>query len=179
MALHNTKKRLIAALIVNCFIVVMEIIGLYLSIVNHGIALFEFYTQDSNIFAMFASAVFVVYAINALKSGTMVLPQWVITLKYMATCCLAVTFVVVICILSPMSGAGGYKLMLLYGSMLYHHFLCPVAALISFIFLEGSPSLNRKHTYAAMIPTLIYAVVAIALNIAKLLEGALSVPSCI
>jgi len=167
----SVKKRQTASLILNAAVVVMELIGLGLSIRNHGMSLFRFYTEDSNIFALFACAVCAAYTARNLKTGVSALPRWVKTFKYMAACCLAVTFVVVVCILAPTMGAGGFRLMLLSGSMLYHHLLCPAAVLISFIFLETDPPLARKHTYLAMIPTAVYAAVTVILNIAKVMVG--------
>jgi hypothetical protein len=165
------KKRQTASLILNIFIVAMEIIGTSLTVKTQGISLFQFYTEDSNIFALFACAVCAAYTARNLKSGVSALPRWVKTMKYMATCCLSVTFVVVICILAPMAGVGGFRIMLLSGSMLYHHLICPVAALISFVFFETDPQLTRKYTYFALIPTGTYAAVAIILNIARVMKG--------
>lgn len=170
-ASSTVKKRQTASLILNIAIVIMEIIGTSISIKTHGIHLFQFYTEDSNIFALFACALCAVYTARNLKNGSSALPKWVKAVKYMATCCLAVTFVVVICVLAPTEGANGYKIMLLSGSMLYHHLICPVIALLSFIFLETEPPLTRKYTYSALIPTGIYAVVILILNILKVVEG--------
>lgn len=169
--LSTSKKKQIASLILNIFIVVMEIIGTRISVKTHGISLFQFYTEDSNIFALFACAVYAVYTIQNLKDGLSVLPQWLKIIKYMATCCLAITFVVVICILAPMEGMGGFKNMMLYGSMLYHHLICPIAALLSFIFLETDHPLSKNNTNYALIPTYIYAAVILLLNIVRVVEG--------
>lgn len=165
------KKRQIASLVLNILIVVLEIIGLRLSTRTHGKSLFQFYTEDSNIFALIACGVYAVYVAINLKNKTSVLPRWVQALKYTAVCCLMVTFIVVLFVLAPMEGASGYKTMLLYGSMLYHHLLCPVLALLSFLLLETDPPLTRKHTYIALIPTLVYAAVVLTLNITKTMVG--------
>lgn len=169
--LSTEKKRQTASLILNSIIVAMEIIGISISIKNHGIHLLQFYTEDSNIFALFAYAACAVYTARSLRDGASTLPQWVKITKYMATCCLAVTFVVVICVLAPMAGTNGFRIMLLSGSMLYHHLICPVIALLSFIFLDTEPPLTRNHTYFALIPTGIYAAVTLTLNILKVMEG--------
>ncbi len=169
--LSKTKNRQVYSLIFNIAIVIMEIIGLILSIQQHGLDLFQFYTQDSNLLAMVASAICVVYTALGLKNGTTALPEWVKSLKYMATCCLAITFVVTVCVLSPLAGPGAWKFMLFSGSMLYHHLLCPVAAFVSFVFLETDPVLSKKHIYYALAPTFLYAVITTTLNIARVMVG--------
>ena len=170
IALSAVHKRQIGSLILNAIIVVLELIGLWLSVHTHGASLFQFYTQDSNLLTLLACAVLTVYTARALKDGSKPVPAWAATLKYTAACCLAVTFVVVLFVLAPME-EGGYGVMLLQGSMLYHHLLCPVLALVSFIFLETDISLCRRPVVLAFIPTLLYAVVAVILNLLSLLDG--------
>jgi hypothetical protein len=169
--LLSSRKRLITSLALNIFIVITEIIGLTISLKAHGISSFKFYTEDSNIFALIACAIYAIYTAICLKSGKTVLPQWVRILKHAATLCLAITFVVVIFILSPMAGPGGYKTMLLYGSMLYHHLICPIAAIIAFIFFDFGPPLTKKQINIALIPTFIYSAIVLSLNIAKVMVG--------
>ena len=54
------------------------------------------------------------------------LPRWLHTLKYIATCCLTMTFLTVVFVLGPMYEDGnGWYIMLCTSSMLYHHLLNP------------------------------------------------------
>lgn len=167
----GAKKRLLASLIINAVIFVLEIVGLILSIQAHGAGLFQFYTQDSNILAMLACGACVVAALIGLKKKSTAPPVWIKLSKYMATCCLAVTFLVVIFVLCPTYGPGSMKIFMFSGSMLYHHLICPILALLSFIFLEPEPPLQKKHVWFAMIPTALYAAVALVLNVARLMDG--------
>lgn len=164
------RTRLIVALSLNAAIVLMEVIGLALSINSSGLAMFQYYTQDSNYFALIASTLFVATAATSLKEGTAI-PSWVKRLRYMATCCLTLTFLVVLFVLIPMMGFNTAYYMLFSGSMLYHHFLCPVIAIVSLVFFEESIPLTRKNLLIAMIPTAFYAVVIIILNVAHVLVG--------
>ena len=52
--------------------------------------------------------------------------------------------------------------------MLYHHTLCPLIALASFILIEKYDDLNVLH---GLIFTIIYAIIMIALNVLKIVEG--------
>ncbi len=164
------RKRRIASVVCNLAIVAMELAGLRLSIRMHGWGLFRFYTQDSNLFAMVACALLAACELRALGNGAKPVPPWAQTLKLAASNCLAVTFVVVLLVLAPQE-PGGYAVMLLSGSMLYDHLLCPLLALASFIFLETDALPGRRPVWWAFFPTLLYAVVAVALNLASVLDG--------
>ncbi|MDD3214227.1 MAG: hypothetical protein PHY64_11165, partial [Eubacteriales bacterium] len=168
-ALKGYRGRRAALLILNAAIILLELQGLRLSVQAFGVSLVQFYTQDSNLLALAASLTLVFALLKNGKDGS--IPKWVSLFNYMAACCLAVTFVVVVCVLSPMEGEGGYTVMLLSGSMLYHHLLCPVLMLFSFVVLEPAPSPARKYALVALAPTAIYAAAAIALNLVGVLDG--------
>lgn len=157
------------ALCVNALIVVLEIIALVLSLAGQGMESFLFYTQDSNYLAMAASLLFCIYAVKELR-GNGEMPAWIHSIRYIAVSCLMLTFSVVIFILMPMAGENA--LFMLYGnSMLYQHTLCPLLAVFSFFMLEVRTELPKAEIIKALIPTLAYALIAIILNICKVIEG--------
>ena len=140
---------------------------------RNGIALFRFYTEDSNFLMLAACIVTSVYLIREIRTGSAV-PNSVRVFKYAAMSCLAMTFIVVIFILAPfMSAAGmnGYQIMMLSGSMLYMHFICPIVSFLSFAFFESGKALEKGVIKWALLPTIIYAAIAYTVNIAKLGEG--------
>ena len=165
------NKKTIIAIGLNTLIVIMEIIGFVLSINNHGRLEIQFYTEDSNLLAMISSLIFIIFMIRNINKKKEKFPRWVNILKYVTTSCLAVTFLVVIFILSPMYGSNGFETMMFHDSMLYHHTLCPIVALISFIFFEDCAPKGRKDYIKAILFTIFYAVITVILNIAHLLEG--------
>lgn len=163
------KNRLIGALCVNILIVIFEVIALILSVADQGVGNFMFYTQDSNYLAMIVSLLFCVYVVGELR-GQGRCPVWIHTLRYIAVSCLMLTFFVVIFILMP--AMGEHALSMLYrGSMLYQHTLCPILAVFSFFAFEIENKLPGTAIAKAMIPTLIYAVVTIILNLCRIIEG--------
>jgi hypothetical protein len=170
MLAESSRTKIRISLALNLAIVLMEIAAALLSMSRNGASMFKFYTEDSNIFAMLACAAYSVCAVRSLKSGCEI-PLWVRQLKYMAACCLTVTFVVVIFVLAPMMGADGFRIMLFYSSMLFHHLLCPVAAIISFLLFERGPGFSRRHLRLALLPTVVYAAVTIVLNLTGVLYG--------
>lgn len=167
---EKNKNRLILSLILNLLIVAMETAALIMSINSHGLGMFEFYTQDSNYLALIACLIMAVAEIIALRSGK-ALPEWVMALKYIATCCLTLTLIVVLFCLIPAYGADSIVFMLFCGSSLFMHLLCPVVAIVGYIFIEHEPLLSGRHTWLALIPTVIYAIVSIILNVLKIWEG--------
>ena len=91
--------------------------------------------------------------------------------KYMATCAIALTFLVVIFVLIPLAGLNSAVDKLFTEAKLYHHFLCPLIACLSFVILEKQPELRFKDTLYALIPTAVYAVIMTILNILRAVEG--------
>lgn len=145
-------------------------IGILISVSSQGINIFKMYTEDSNIFNLGTSVIYLLSLLRVSKKRN----EYVIkVLRYMSTSCLAVTFFVVLFILAPMAGGGleGYKIMFLSGSMLYNHLINPLLAIISFIFFEKKPILNNATILWAIAPTIVYAAITIPLNIVGLLDG--------
>lgn len=169
------KKNLIISLILNALIFIFELVALSITLKQKS-SFIQFYTQDSNLFALVISFLCLVFSIYSLSSHS-ALPVWVKVLKYFSTCCLTITFLVVVFILAPIDGvmygniSGAYKNILTSSNMLYHHLICPVLAIVSFVFFEKEPLLGKQFFLFAMIPTLIYAVVILILNIAKVIVG--------
>lgn len=163
------NSRIAGMLCVNALIVIFEVIGLVLSFVEHGVGNFRFYTQDSNYLAMAASLFACVYAVREL-CGKGSAPEWLHSFRCTSVSCLMVTFFVVLFVLMPMMGDNA--LVMLYGgSMLYHHTLCPILSALSFFVFESRDILPKTEIIKAMVPTLVYALAAIILNVCRVMEG--------
>lgn len=164
----SSKAKKILALLINLAIVIMELFAFIVCYKSDGIGCFKYYTQDSNLFLMFASLIYAIYLFINIKTNKDI-PRLVSILKYSATTCVTITFLVVITVLAPVMG--GYKAMLIDGTMKYHHLICPILAFISFIFLEEHNIKGSKDALIAMIFTVAYGIVAVALNIFKVMDG--------
>ncbi len=169
--MRSEGAKLKAALAVNLLIVILEVLTFSRSLPVYGMRIFVYYTEDSNLLSLIASAVFAVSAGLALRNGKNSVPVSVRTLRYVATCCLTVTFLTVAFVFAPMIGKGGIRMMLLSGAMLFTHLLCPAAAVLSFLLLEHRPVLMKKTAWIALIPTVLYATVAVLLNIFRIWKG--------
>ena len=165
---RERKRRV--ALLLNSLIIVLEITGNLMIWQTHRWGLFQFYTQDSNILLLLTSILYAVCLVRTLRDGDP-MPLWARVAHYMAVCTTTVTFVVVLTVLGPMGGFGGYGTLLFGGSMLFCHTLCPILGIVSLVFFEPEPTLTAQHTLMALIPTVLYAVVSIILNVARVWHG--------
>ena len=136
----------------NILIIILEILGLRVSIGDRKWKIFAYYTQISNLITIVSSIVYV------FAGG----PAW---LRYTSACMLTMTFAVTLFILVPFGG--GFRRLMLSGNGLYHHTLCPVLSVISYILWEG-------HSSAWMIPvaiTFVYGIVMMYMNYREWFDG--------
>ncbi len=130
----DTCRRLLS-IALNLFVLCAEPIALPLSWEMGQAQIFTFYTEDSNIFAAAVCTLVALCQLWCIFTGGE-LPRWLKRLKFMATSCLLLTFLTVVFVLAPMNGEGGLYMLLCTSSMLYHHLLNPMAALLSYLLLE-------------------------------------------
>ena len=166
----DTARRLLS-IALNLFIVWAEPIALPMSWDWGKEQMFIFYTEDSNILSACICAMVAVGQLVCIFTGRE-LPHWLHTLKYIATCCLTMTFLTVVFVLGPMYEDGnGWYIMLFTGSMLYHHFLNPVVAMVSFLLFEREPRLPLASVPLALVPTIVYGVYDLWGNITGRIDG--------
>ena len=132
----------------------MEIVGFFYAFGDLGFGTLIYYTQLSNLFAFFVVSVYIVFEIRQIKKGKQ-FPKILKTLKYVATCVLTMTFLIVVFVLAPFSGYS-FPFLMFVSSMLYHHTLCPILAIITFLFFENYDRFTRKENFYALLPTLLY-----------------------
>jgi len=170
----KSRKKLIAAMVLNLAITIMEIVAISISMERSDC--FIYYTEDSNVFCLVSVLLNLAFCTAVLCGKRESVPLWVHSIRHMATACVAMTFLVVLTVLAPMfSMYGGlwmsYKILLFSRGVVFTHFLCPVVSILSFVFLEDRPSLPFKVNFWALIPTAVYAAIAVTLNILKIWEG--------
>ena len=171
----NSKKRFTVALVINICVMVLELITCTISLSTRQYA-FKFYTVLSNIFAGITALIWVIYALISFGKETYTVPLWVEELHYYSTCCLTLTFLVAVCMLFPQEiGVKGFVFAahhhLGFPTSFFHHLLLPIASIVSFICFEKKPVTPKKCVLYAVIPTLLYAVVSLVLNLTKVMDG--------
>ena len=166
----DTARRLLS-IVLNLFIVWAEPIALPMSWDWGKEQMFIFYTEDSNILSACICAMVAVGQLVCIFTGKE-LPRWLHTLKYIATCCLTMTFLTVVFVLGPMYEDGnGWYIMLFTDSMLYHHFLNPVLAILSLVLFERLPRLPLRQVWWALVPTILYGLYDLHGNITGTIDG--------
>lgn len=166
----DTARRLLS-IALNLFIVWAEPIALPMSWDWGKEQMFIFYTEDSNILSACICAMVAVGQLVCIFTGRE-LPRWLHTLKYIATCCLTMTFLTVVFVLgSYCADQGGVVFLLTESSMLYHHLLNPLCAFVSFVLLEREPKLPARCVPLALVPTMLYGSVALWANYQRLITG--------
>lgn len=167
---ENGKKKNLIALILNlavvCFVLYTTISG----IIEEGLFLFRYYTELSNLFGGIMAAIYSYYLIRRTKDIDYKVPGWCTELKFFAVCCLLQTFLIVVLVLAPQRGGWeGYRSLMFGRTTVCTHLLTPLTLAASFLFFEREPL--TKNIFRALIPTGIYAVVTIILNLCKILYG--------
>ena len=164
------------AIKLNIAIMIMEMFGMLVNVIaSHNLYMY-YYTEESNLLAFLAGGIYLYYAVGCKKKKKSAIPQWVIWLRYVTSICLAVTFTVVVLLLIPMA-ATQYGIfmaafgLLLWGTGIFFHFLCPVLSVLSTICYEGEKPLPFGAVWVAALPTVLYAVVYTSLNVAGVVKG--------
>ena len=141
--------RKLISLVLNLSVVYMETIAMPISWDYGHELVFTMYTELSNMFNVAVCALVALCQLLDLFTGRE-LPRWVKQLKFWSTSCLTMTFLTVVFILAPMYEDGnGWYIMLFTGSMLYHHFLNPVLAILSLVLFERLPRLPQRQVWCA------------------------------
>ena len=164
------KSKYLLEAVLNLLIFISSLSGCFIIFLKQGFTMLMFYTVDSNILALIASLLVGIYAFKAYRSGVKI-PESIKMLKYISVCCLTVTFIVVVLVLAPMNGIKGYQMMLFSGDMLFHHLISPVLSILTFLMFDRVSYSNSKSASFALIPTIIYAVILITLNLLRIVEG--------
>ena len=151
------SKRKIA-LILNVIIFLLEVLAFGYTILNSHKIQIEYYTNDSNLIALFSSLLFIILYRKKI--------ELVKDLRFLSTILLTITFLVVIFILCPMYNFN-YKLLMFTNTFLVFHTLCPILSFISYVFFEE----GSKKKYLGLIFTIIYSIILVTLNILNILDG--------
>ncbi len=163
------------AFVLNVVVVALEMVGFAITFGRpDGVEHLKYYTQESNLLLLVACFVAALFQWPALRYGRDI-PIGVRLLKYVATCCIAVTLAVVLLVLSPSEvparGCAGYFDTLWGDTNFYFHFVCPILAIVNFVFFEKDAAFRPRVALVALLPTVLYAAIAMALNIARLTVG--------
>jgi hypothetical protein len=115
---------------------------------------YHMFTILANMFAGIAAALCIPYAVDGLRYDNYHLPRWVVNVLYMATTGVALTFLIAVTGLSPMTS---YYRMMLYSNNILFHTINPIIAILLFIFINSDHKVSFRSTFLAIAPVVLYA----------------------
>ena len=115
---------------------------------------YHMFTILANMFAGIAAALCIPYAVDGLRYDNYHLPRWVVNVLYMATTGVALTFLIAVTVLSPMTS---YYRMMLYSNNILFHTINPIIAIMLFIFINSDHKVSFRSTFLAIAPVVLYA----------------------
>ena len=152
------------SLTINIAVIILEIIGLRISISERKWKIFAYYTQISNVIAVISSAMYIAFR----NSRNARLRAVVRGMRYLAACALTMTFIVVMCIFIPFGDTPVMiERMLLHVNGFLHHLVCPVISVVSYVWFEEGVK-SRRSLLIPFTATAVYAFTVYALNFLKL-----------
>lgn len=163
------KKKLIlviTSLVANVFNFVAVFICMLLYFIDtgdgnmavSGVYTFKYFTNDSNILMALTSIGIIVCDILILLKKREDIDKISLLLKQIGTVAVTVTFLTVMFFLGPTQGYG----IMLAGKNLYLHLICPVVAILSYIFTEFSNAKKENlfvYSLYGITPTFLYGLV--------------------
>ena len=139
-----------------CIGVTMNLTTLYDVNFDHmGLRTFCMFTVNSNILCARAMMLTIPYAVDGMREKDFHLPDWMVDFLLMGVTAVGLTFIVSLCILSPVKGF----VLIFTGSRFFLHGLCPVLAIISFCFIITNHEISLKESLIALLPVMLYAMV--------------------
>ena len=139
-----------------CIGVTMNLTTLYDVNFDHmGIRTFCMFTVNSNILCGIGMMLAVPYTIDGLRKNDFHMPNWMIDFLFAGVTTVGLTFLVSLCILSPVKGF----VLIFTGSRFFLHGLCPILALVAFCFLNTNHEIPLKESVYALVPVMLYAMV--------------------
>ena len=120
-----------------------------------GALCFRYFTIDSNILAAAASLLLLPVEFRRITGKSDTVPPALNVLKLAGTTAVTITFAVVLVFLGPTMGYGK----MFEGTNIFMHAVCPVLAIVSFLFFDGGSPLSEKQSRPALLPAVVYGLV--------------------
>ena len=131
----------------------------------------KYYTVDSNILMGLAALAAAAAQRRALRGKTDSVPLFIRLLKLAGTAGVTLTMLVTIYFLGPTLGRVYGFFSLFSGPSLFLHLINPLAAIFVFLRYERTDRLPFRLTPACVLPTALYAVYYVTLNLRRLENG--------
>ena len=144
--------------VLNVLFILLEVAAIITTIISLGKIQIEFYTEDSNIFALIVTIIYSYYLFSNKK-----VPKLVNILRLSSLAMLMITFLTVSLVLVPI-----YRMDLSFaywGPNFFYHLVCPILFFINYTFFSKKEEFNTKDLFISTTPTIIYGIILIAMNV--------------
>lgn len=171
---HHSQKTHAVQSWLNLLLSIVIIVGVFASIVVNlvsspseliqevGLKTFRMFTDLSNMFVGITSAMTIPFAVDGIRQKNYHLPRWIMNLTLASVTAISVTFVIALCLLTPLVG---FVRIMLTSTNLLMHTIVPLIAILSFLFINTYHTIKFKATIFAVIPVAIYAMCYLVLAV--------------
>ncbi len=153
------------AILINSLIVILEVIALTYSIRINGDFLFIYYTELSNLLLLISTSIYLLNLIFGKGSK-----KWINDFNFISICSITNTFLTVLLVLAPIDHFR-YGFYLFHNDFIFFHTLCPVLAIVKYLFFDYKNKYNKKTVLIGLGFTCIYSALTITLNIIRKIVG--------
>lgn len=116
---------------------------------------YRMFTILSNMFMGIAAAMCIPYAADGLRYNNYHLPRWTVNVLYTGATGVALTFLIAVTVLSPMTS---YYRMMLYSNNILFHTAVPLLSILLFIFVNSDHKVSMRAALIAISPVTLYAI---------------------
>ena len=144
--------------VLNILFILLEVAAIIATIISVGKIQIEFYTEDSNFFALLVTIIYSYYLFSDKK-----VPKLVNILRLSSLAMLMITFLTVSLVLVPI-----YRMDLslaYWGPNFFYHLVCPILFFINYIFFSKKEEFSTKDIFVSIIPTIIYGTIITMMNV--------------
>lgn len=157
------KKRCLLAFIVCLLIVVTTFLGVVNRVLTpknpesvlFGKDVFRYFTVLSNIFVNGCAIMCIPFEIEGLLKQNYHLPRWIVDFLYVGVTCTTITLIVASFLIAPTTG---FVYAFLDNSLIFLHLICPILALLLFLFVNVDHEIKANRMFIAILPVLFYMV---------------------
>jgi hypothetical protein len=169
------KQHFIISIILNSLIIVFDLFALLATAGVFPFAqgmnvsdMFQYFTIDSNIVLLLSSLLLLIVEVKSFLKRTP-LPKAAVLFKFVGTVGVMLTFLVAYCVLLPSTKDGSFVFG--WSGFLWMHTVCPLLALISFVFFEFEPKLKVWWSFLGLSEVGLYGVLILPMMAAKVITG--------
>jgi hypothetical protein len=144
--------------VLSVLFILLEVAAIITTIISVGKIQIEFYTEDSNIFALIVTIIYSYYLFSNKK-----VPKIVNILRLSSLAMLMITFLTVSLVLVPI-----YRMDLSFaywGPNFFYHLVCPILFFINYTFVSKKEEFSTKDLFISTTPTIIYGIIVTTMNV--------------